>query len=72
MLGHMTEHMHNSELIGTAEAADILGVSITTVNRWAVQGKINPATPSHNRGARFYDRATIEHLAEQAKPKVSL
>lgn len=54
------------DLIGSREAAQILGVSVPTLNRRAVAGDI-PAeqrTPGR-RGVRMFDRALIERLAAE-------
>ncbi|MHC4084448.1 MAG: MerR family transcriptional regulator [Planctomycetota bacterium] len=57
-----------SDYVLTAEAAQILGVSVNTVRNWARDGKIphhrNPAN-----GYRMFRRNDLEmFLAEAAKP----
>lgn len=61
------------QLIDAATTADLLGVSLTTVHRWARDGRLPIAHQGRGTtGARLYDRAEIEALAATAKPKVSL
>lgn len=73
MLSPMNGKKPKFEHLSTAEAADKLGVSVYTLNRWARTGKITPSLEGSGvTGARFYDRAVIEELAAAAKPKVSL
>lgn len=57
-----------SEYVKTAEAAEILGVSQTTLRKWAEAGKIpmhrNPAN-----GYRLFTRSDLERfLRKTAKP----
>lgn len=55
------------ELVTTREAADILGVSVFQVARLAQRGELIPAVQAPGkRGARFFDRATVESFAKQA------
>lgn len=69
----MTQQLPAFELIPTATAARLLGVTVDTLNRWARAGKIAPAVQGDGlTGARFYVRAEIEALAATATPKVSL
>ena len=69
--------MHNIEpegkaLITTAEAADLLGVAVSTVNRMAARGELVPVVKGAGiRGARHYDRADVEKLAPQVKAVAS-
>jgi len=55
-------------VIGTAQAARVLGVDESTVIRWAQAGKIIPAAklPGAN-GAYLFTLTSIEHLASQRK-----
>lgn len=61
-------HMHNSKLnpaalIATAEAAELLGVSVATVNRWAASGALSPAVKTPGpRGANLFHRDEITAL----------
>ena len=53
-------------LISTAEAAETLGVSVRTVNRWADEGKIVPAGKAPGiRGGYLYDPAEVERVAKE-------
>lgn len=57
--------MGKSELVGTAEAAAILGVTVKTVNLWAVEGKLVPAHKFPGQtGAYVYHRADIEAVRD--------
>ena len=48
-------------LITTAEVADILGVSVATVNRWVRNGTLKPAVRGPgDKGANMFARADIE------------
>lgn len=64
---------HSAKYVDSATAADLLGVSLSTLHRWTREGKIAPAIQGRGiRGAKFYDRSTIDDLISDAKPKVSL
>lgn len=52
-----------------AEAASLLGVSISTLRNWDRQGKLSPRRHPIN-GYRMYDRAEIERLKERIEGKV--
>jgi predicted site-specific integrase-resolvase len=58
--------MDKTDLIGSREAADLLGVNRTTFNRWCVSGKvpIHFTAPSKV-GARLFRRADIQALAQK-------
>lgn len=69
-----TVRMHNSvrmpptvDLMTTAEVAERLGVSVSTVTRMAQSGRLTPAHKSPaKRGAYVFDRATVEaYVAER-------
>ena len=54
------------DLMSTAEAADRLGISIATLNRWAKNGAVAPIVQAPGRtGARMFRREDIEALAEK-------
>lgn len=54
------------DLIPTSEVAELLGISVATVNRWALIGSIKPAIEIAGRtGARLYRRSDIEKILEQ-------
>lgn len=52
------------DIIGSAEAAEILGVDQSTLNRWAKAGRISYVMKLPGRtGGRLYDRAVVEAAA---------
>lgn len=56
--------MHNTDLIGSAEAAEVCGVDRATFNRWAADGRIKPVGSGRGRtGTRLYLRAHVEEIA---------
>jgi excisionase family DNA binding protein len=58
--------MHN--VIGSKEAAAILGVDRNTLNRWAARGDIPIAYKVEGEtGSRLFDRKAIEKLARDRK-----
>lgn len=55
-----------TNLLTTTQAAERVGVSVPTINRWARQGRITPAFQAPGvRGARLYDPADIDALAAE-------
>jgi predicted site-specific integrase-resolvase len=57
-----------SQLIGAAEAAEILGLERSTLNRWIKRKTITPlAKLDGDRGAYVFDRADVLSLAQGAK-----
>lgn len=57
--------MAHGELIGTAEAADILGVDRSTITRWIRSGRLAPRLQLAGRtGALLFSRTDVEALAE--------
>lgn len=61
--------MSQIELIGTADAAQLLGIGRATVHRWAESGRLHQVGELGKRGVRVFDRAEIEQLAKQEKKK---
>lgn len=57
--------MNHMELIGTAEAAQLLGIGRATVHRWAESGRLHQVGELGKRGVRVFDRAEIEALASR-------
>ena len=56
----MRKLVHMSKLLTTAEAAQRLGISVTTLNRWAKSGAIRVAVQAPGRtGVRLYDEDEI-------------
>lgn len=53
--------------IGSRDAANLVGVTQTTINRWVQSGRLVPVAefPGY-RGARLFARADVEALAETA------
>jgi len=57
---------HEEPLIGSVEAAAILGVDPATVVRWAHSGRLDPVTKAPGRtGAILFSRAQIRRLAAE-------
>ena len=58
-----------ADLIGTAEAARLLGIAPVTVTRWVADGTLMLAhkLPTKN-GAMLFDRAHVEALAAERSP----
>lgn len=55
--------MSNTPL-STAQAARILGVNVTTVNRMVAAGRLTPVVQGEGRtGARFFDPADVDREA---------
>jgi excisionase family DNA binding protein len=60
----MFGHMHN--VIGSKEAAVILGVDRNTLNRWAAKGDIPIAYKVEGEtGSRLFNRSDIERIAKE-------
>lgn len=54
------------DLIGSLEAAAILGIDRATFNRWAARGDVKPVVTAPSKvGARLFHRADIEALAKE-------
>lgn len=60
----MGQAAKQSSRLTIAEAASLLGVSISTLRNWDRQGKLTPRRHPIN-GYRMYDRAEIVRLKEQ-------
>ncbi|OWO61101.1 hypothetical protein AY477_00165 [Corynebacterium diphtheriae bv. mitis] len=67
MLATMKQMTHNEfmeQLIGTRTAAQIMGVSRSTVNRMAAAGLLRPAAKLPGTlGANLFERCEIEEIA---------
>jgi predicted site-specific integrase-resolvase len=63
-LHDMTDTSH----IGSREAASIVGVTQTTINRWVKDGRLTPVVefPGY-RGARLFARADIAKLTKDGE-----
>lgn len=59
-----------SEYVKTAEAAEILGVSQTTLRKWAESGKI-PVRKNPANGYRLFLRSDLERFLQLAAEPVS-
>jgi excisionase family DNA binding protein len=56
-----------SQLIGAAEAAQILGLERSTLTRWIQRGRIQPlAQLDGARGAYVFDRSDVLSLTQEA------
>jgi excisionase family DNA binding protein len=60
----MRQAVAQSSHLTIAEAASLLGVSVSTLRNWDRQGKLKPRRHPIN-GYRMYDRAEIVRLKEQ-------
>jgi len=61
--------MTNLDLITTVEASSILRVDISTVRRWADEGKLKIVAHIGSVGKRLLDRAEVERFAEEREGK---
>ena len=63
-------HMHEAteSLIGSAEAARILGKSPRTIHRLVKSGDLTPVytAPGGQHGSYLFERGTVEQLAQTA------
>jgi DNA-binding transcriptional MerR regulator len=66
MVGQAAKH---SSHLTISEAANFLGVSISTLRNWDRQGKLKPRRHPLN-GYRMYDHAEIMRLKEKIEGKV--
>lgn len=55
--------MAKTDVVNTAEAANILGVDRATVVRWASSGQIKATKLPGQTGAFVYQRSDVEKLA---------
>jgi DNA-binding transcriptional MerR regulator len=60
----MSKDAEHATYLSIAEAADLLGVSVSTLRNWDRQGKFKPRRHPFN-GYRMYDRAEIVRLKQQ-------
>lgn len=65
----MIQAATKSSHLNITEAANLLGVSVSTLRNWDRQGKLKPRRHPIN-GYRMYDRAEIVRLKEQIEGKV--
>ena len=58
------EYMTNTDLIGSTEAARLLGKSPRTIHRMVAAGTLSPAViaPGGRAGSYLFDRADLEAL----------
>ena len=58
--------MHSTDLIGTAEAAQIIGVERSTITRWVDAGRITVAHKLPGRtGATLFHRGEVQRVAAE-------
>lgn len=55
----------HSDLIGTAEACEILGKDRATLTRWVEKGKLTSHKMPGRTGAHLFKRADIEALRDE-------
>ena len=60
------------DLVGSAEAAPIVGVPYSTFMRWVAEGRITPVhvMPGIS-GAKLFSRADVERLALHVKAEAA-
>jgi excisionase family DNA binding protein len=60
------------DLIGSAEAADMLGIDRSTLSRWIAAGRIKPyqKLPGAT-GSIVFDRAAVQRLADELAAEAS-
>ena len=55
-----------SDLLMTAQAAEIVGKSVPTINRWAAEGVLPPAQKLPGRtGAYLFERSEVERVRDE-------
>lgn len=64
----MNEAVAQTGHLTITEAANLLGVSVSTLRNWDRQGKLKPRRHPMN-GYRIYDRTEIVRLKEQIEGK---
>jgi excisionase family DNA binding protein len=64
----MNEAVSQTGHLTITEAANLLGVSVSTLRNWDRQGKLKPRRHPMN-GYRMYDRTEIVRLKEQIEGK---
>lgn len=64
----MNEAVTQTGHLTITEAANLLGVSVSTLRNWDRQGKLKPRRHPMN-GYRMYDRTEIVRLKEQIEGK---
>lgn len=55
--------MSEKQLIGSTEAAALLGLARSSVNRYVTEGRITPIGELGKRGIYVFDKSEIEALA---------
>lgn len=61
--------MDTTDLIPTADVAEMLGKSVATINRWAAENKLVPAMEfPGKKGARMFRRSEVEALLAPSAP----
>lgn len=64
-LGEATRTIVPSQLIGAAEAAEILGLERSTLTRWIQRKRITPLTQlDGKRGAYVFDRSDVVSISQ--------
>ncbi len=58
--------MPNPDLIGTTEAAEVIGIERSTISRWVKDGALNPAhRMTGQTGAFLFHRSEVERVAAE-------
>jgi excisionase family DNA binding protein len=60
------------DLIGSAEACELLGIDRATISRWVTSGRLKPAIQGRGTtGSRFYHRKDIEAIHNQREAEAA-
>lgn len=59
-----------SNLVSSAEAAQMVGVDRRTFNRWVTAGRVPPAVEAPGQtGTRLFERAVVERFARERQDR---
>lgn len=61
-----TSGMSNTQFLSTAEVAELTGLHVATIGRWADSGKLAPVFKGKGlRGAYLFNREDVDALLEE-------
>ena len=65
---HVSQNQQMQQSLGTAEAAQILGIEVRTVHRMVADGRLRPAMKLPGKtGAYVFARVEVERLAAERR-----